>query len=256
MAKLGLPFEYQIAPEYFDAYNLSANTDENNSIIEGILKNYKVKTVLDLTCGTGSQVFHLAKLGYSVIGADLSSSLIKIARKKAAQENMNVKFLDGDMRCIQVGEFDAVITIFNAIGHLTKPGFEKALRNINRNLRPNGIYVFDIVNLEAMSAETVANLAWHNQKTVGNMHIHGVQCSIIDRKLGRLTAFDYVVLQKNAKKPELRKYKFSLQIYRANELKKMLDRQGFEVIEQRGLPDPIFVKDKTLNILTVARKLS
>jgi SAM-dependent methyltransferase len=47
--------------------------------------------------------------------------------------------------------FDAVITIFNAVGHLTKSGFEKAIRNIHRNLNAGGIYVFDILNLEAMT---------------------------------------------------------------------------------------------------------
>jgi SAM-dependent methyltransferase len=254
MTKLGLPFEYQISPEYFDAYNLSADTAEKNAVIEGILKSHNVKTVLDLTCGTGSQVFYLAEHGYKVVGADISPALLEIARKKAVQENVAIQFLDGDMRTIEVGQFDAVITIFNAVGHLTKAGFEKAMRNINRNLRHGGLYVFDIMNLEAMTDEAVANLAWHIQKTVGDMHIHGIQCSIIDRQNGRLTAFDHVVLQKNAEKPELRKHKFSLQIYTADELKEMLGRHGFEVIEQLGLDGAPFVKEKTPNILTVAKK--
>lgn len=160
------------------------------------------------------------------------------------------------MRTIKVGQFDAVITIFNAVGHLTKAGFEKAMSNINRNLKPGGLYVFDIMNLEAMSDETVANLAWHIQKKVGDTHIHGVQCSIIDRNNGLLTSFDHVVLQKNAEKPVLRKHKFSLQIYSANELREMLGRHGFGVIEQTGLDGSPFVKEKTLNILTTTRKES
>lgn len=94
MTKLGLPFEYQIAPEYFDAYNLSTDTDEKNGVIEGILKKHEVKTVLDLTCGTGSQVFYLAQRGYEVTGADISPALIEIARKRAAQENVDVQFVD------------------------------------------------------------------------------------------------------------------------------------------------------------------
>ena len=254
MAKLDLPFEYQISPEYFDAYNLSADTDEKNGIIEGILRSHSAKAVLDLTCGTGSQVFYLAKHGYKVVGADFSPELLKIARRKAAQENIDVQFIDGDMRTIHVGQFDAVITIFNAVGHLTKMGFEKAMRNINRNLHHDGIYVFDILNLEAMTDETVANLAWHIEKKVLDTHIHGIQCSIVDRENGRLTAFDHVVLQKNAEKPELRKHKFSLQIYTADELRDMLSRHGFNIIDQRGLDGSIFMKEKTLNILTIAQK--
>lgn len=255
MAKLGLPFEYQIAPQYFDAYNISADTDMKNGIIEGILNKYGVKTVLDLTCGTGSQVFHLASHGFEVVGADISHALLEIARNKALQEKKQIRFIDGDMRTISVGLFDAVITIFNAIGHLTKNGFERALDNIHRNLRPGGIYVFDIMNLQAMTDEAVANLSWHIQKTVGDTKIHGVQCSVIDRHKGRLTAFDHVVLQKNAEKPQFKNYKFSLQIYSADELRQMLNKHGFDVLEQRDFLEPMFDKEKTLNFLTVAQKI-
>ena len=51
------------------------------------------------------------------------------------------------MRTINVGNFDAAITIFNAVGHLTKAGFSKTMRNIHRNLNDEGIYIFDILNL-------------------------------------------------------------------------------------------------------------
>jgi ubiquinone/menaquinone biosynthesis C-methylase UbiE len=253
--KLGLPFEYQKNPEFFDAYNLSEDTDTKNSIIEGFLRKYKVNTVLDLTCGTGSQVFYLMKHGYDVVGSDFSPALLEIARKKAAQQKMKVKFIDGDMRSIQVGQFDAAITIFNAVGHLTKDGFEKAMKNIHRNLHHGGLYVFDILNLEAMTDEVVTNLAYHIQKKVGNIHIHGIQCSTIDRKKGRLTAFDHVVLQKNAEKPQWQRNRFTLQIYTAKELQEMLIRHGFEILGQYELDGSAFTKKKSLSILTVARKL-
>ena len=67
---LGLPMEYQQKPEYFDADNIDENTESKNAFIEKLLKAQNVKTVLDMTCGTGSQVFYLAKRGYEVIGSD------------------------------------------------------------------------------------------------------------------------------------------------------------------------------------------
>lgn len=60
---LGLPLEYQKTSEYFDAHNISEQTEAKNALIEKLLKKQKVKTVLDMTCGTGSQVFYLAKRG-------------------------------------------------------------------------------------------------------------------------------------------------------------------------------------------------
>jgi ubiquinone/menaquinone biosynthesis C-methylase UbiE len=252
--KLGLPFEYQVSPEYFDTYNISDDTDAKNSVIEKILKEHAVKTVLDLTCGTGSQVFYLSKHGLKVVGADISSALIEIAKKKAVKEKIKTKFIHGDMRTIREGQFDAVISIFNAVGHLSKSDFLKAIKNISHNLNDGGIYVFDILNLEIMTDEQVAKLAWHIQKKVGDMSIHGIQCSTIDREQGRLNCFDHVVLQNNAEKPELKKYKFSLQLYTAKELKEMLDQCGFKTIAQYGLDGSKFNNKKTMNILTVAKK--
>ena len=77
-SKLGLPLEYSKLHEYYDVLCASAS-DPKNRLIEKILRKHKVKTVLDLTCGTGSQVFWLAKHGYKVTGADFSPALLKLS---------------------------------------------------------------------------------------------------------------------------------------------------------------------------------
>src|SRR5262245_12429860 len=115
--KLGLPIEYQQMPEYFDTHNINEQTEIKNALIERLLKEQKVKTVLDMTCGTGSQVFYLAERGYEIIGNDFSPALLDIARSKAKEMHLDITFVEGDMREAKVRKFDAVITIFNAIGH-------------------------------------------------------------------------------------------------------------------------------------------
>src|SRR5258707_7758797 len=107
---MNLPPEYNKLSKYFDALGGSSPNSINRSI-EKILRKYKVKTILDLTCGTGSQVLWLAKRGYKVTGSDFSPKLLKIAKSKAREEKIKVKLLKGDMRTKQVGHFDAVITI-------------------------------------------------------------------------------------------------------------------------------------------------
>jgi ubiquinone/menaquinone biosynthesis C-methylase UbiE len=253
-SKLGLPLEYQQFPEYFDIQNIGDDTDTKNGIIENLLKAHKVHSVLDLTCGTGSQVFFLTKLGYKCTGADFSPALIKMAREKAHNEKIDVKFIDGDMRTLKVGTFDAVITIFNAIGHLTKYGFEKTIKNIHHNLKDGGIYIFDILNLEAMTDAVVAGFSYCINKKVNDSQMYLVQCSTIDRDNGRLTSYDSYTIQKNADKPIRLNHKFSLQIYSAKELRDILAKNGFETIGQYGMDGTEFLEKKTTNILTVARK--
>lgn len=252
--KLGLPPEYQEFPEYFDVFNINENTESQNAIIEHLLRANKARSVLDVTCGTGSQVFYLAKRGYECIGSDFSPELIKIAKKKAKNAKLNLKFIDGDMRTIKVGTFDAVISIFNAVGHLTKPDFEKAIKNISTNLKVGGIFVFDILNLQAMTDKVVSNLAYHIDKEIKNARVHGIQCSVIDHKSGRLTSFNRVMIQKNSEIPFMYDNKCSLQLYTAAELKTILKRNGFDIVKQVDMDGKKFLPNKSLNILTVARK--
>ena len=254
-SKLGLPLEYKKLPEFFDVHNIDSDTELKNSVVEKLLKKYGTKDVLDLTCGTGSQVLFLAKRGYEIVGSDFSPDLLKIARKKAKEAKLNLRFIDGDMRTIQVGKFDAAITMFNAVGHLTKAGFEKAMRNVNKNLKDGGIYVFDILNLEAMTDEVVSNFSMYKHKKFNDIQLHSVQCSTIDRRNGFLTSYDHHILQKKADKPTRINNKFSLQIYSAKELREMLARCGFKTLEQYDIDGSKFLEKKSLSILTIAQKV-
>jgi ubiquinone/menaquinone biosynthesis C-methylase UbiE len=252
--KLGLPFEYQQMPEYFDAHNVGADTEAKNALIERLLKEQRVNTVLDMTCGTGSQVFYLAERGYEVIGSDFSPALIEIARAKATKLGKNIAFINGDVRELHVGKFDAVITIFNAIGHLTKADFEKALQNIHANLKDGGVYVFDIFNLQAITDDIIDNFAMDIENIVNGVKIRNVQHSEIDKKNGLLTSHDQYTIFKGNSEPEIHTNSFSLQIYTAKELQTTLAKNGFEILHQYDMEGNDFLADQSLNILTVAKK--
>lgn len=245
---------YNEESKHYDSFN-EANSKTANKTVEKVLEKYKVKTVLDLTCGTGSQVFWLAKHGYKVTGSDISPNMLKIAKSKAKAEKLHIKFLLGDMRTIKVGKFDAAITIFNAIGHLTKAGFEKAIRNIHQNLNDGGIYVFDIFNLNYLKKDdyiTKLSIDW--VRIVGNMKLREVQHSIIDDK-GVLISHTTDYVQRGSGKPKISKSIGTLQLYTANELKEMLARNGFKVLGQYAMDGSKFAEEETERILTVAKKL-
>lgn len=252
--KLGLPLEYQQMPEYFDAHNISEQTAAKNAVVEKLLKEQKVKTVFDMTCGTGSQVFYLAERGYEVIGSDFSPALLEQARSKAKKINRDITFIDGDMRNVKVGKFDAVITMFNAIGHVTKLDFEKTLKNIHANLENGGVYIFDIFNLQAITDDIIDDFKMDIQNVVNGVNIRNIQHSEIDRENGFLISHDHYTISKENGEPEIHENSFSLQIYTAKELKTILGRNGFEIVAQYDMDGNDFVAEKSLNILTVAKK--
>ena len=114
--------------------------------------------------------------------------------------------------------------------------------------------MFDILNLEAMTDSAVADLAYYVHKKIDDTQILAIQCSTLDRKNGILTSYDNYLVQKKADKPKRFHHKFSLQIYTAQELQEILAKNGFEIINQFGMDKEKFLKNKTTNILTVARK--
>ena len=254
MPSLGLPVAYQKYPEYFDAFNINETTDAKNAAIEKLLKGQNVKSVLDMTCGTGSQVFHLEKNGYKVTGSDFSPELLKQAREKAKAAKLDIKFIDGDMRKLKVGHFDAVITMFNAVWHLTKAGFSKAIKNIGNNLKDGGIYIFDIFNLNALDESSIPDLFYCAHRKFNNSQLHGAQYSTLDKELGLLTSYNNYFMQKNSQKPTSFQSKFTLQIYTHNELEEMLSASGFEEISHYDIYGSKFLKNISQSILTLARK--
>jgi SAM-dependent methyltransferase len=251
--KLGLPIEYQQLPQFFDAHNINDGTERKNALLEKLLKEQGTKTILDMTCGTGSQVLYLAQHGYTITGSDLSPALIDSARNKATKMNLSVPFIVGDMRSVNAGKFDAVITIFSAIGHLDKSDFEITLQNIRHNLNDRGIYIFDIFNLQAITDEIIKDFVMDISSVVDGVTFRNQQHSEIDRENGLLISHDKYTITREGSQQEYHTNTFSLQIYTAQELHDLLEKNGFEVLNQFDMDGNQFIPDRSLNILTVAK---
>jgi ubiquinone/menaquinone biosynthesis C-methylase UbiE len=247
------PSDYNKESKGYDAFN-EARSALINYTTEQILKSYNVKTVLDLSCGTGSQVFWLTQQGFEVTGVDINSQMLKIAKEKAQAEKLTIQFLKGDMRTAHIGQFDAVITIFNSIGHLTKADFEIALRNIHRNLKKDGFYIFDIANLNYyLSGNHITELTVDWLTKANDFRFRDIQYGTIDTD-GILALFNISIVQKDSEKPKVSKSIKTLQIYSTNQLKELLNKNGFTVLAQRAIDGSIFNEENSDRILTIAQK--
>jgi 2-polyprenyl-3-methyl-5-hydroxy-6-metoxy-1,4-benzoquinol methylase len=237
-----MPPEYDKLAKYFDIGE-TKKTKIENIFIEKILKRNFVKSVLDFTCGTGSQTIHLHKKGYKVTGCDISQPLLEIARRKSQN---SIQFIHGDMRKTKISshhnpedmdsihnnKFDAVISIWNAIGHLSKKDFNKTLKNINAHLNLEGIYVFDIFNASAINetnVHSVQNLHMVIDKKIDDELFCLVQYSKVEKN-NMLASYNYHTIQAQNEKPNLMKSKFKLQMYSLSELNDMLSENGFYML--------------------------
>lgn len=248
-----LAAHYDVEAKHYDAFNEEASAIINQTI-ENILREHSVKTVLDLTCGTGSQVFWLAQKGFKVIGVDINNKMLEIARQKAAWHKLSLRFESGDMRTSKVGQFDTVLTIFNAIGHLTQADFELAIQNIHTNLKAGGLYIFDIFNLDYLLHEdNITKLTIDWQKKSDDVTAREIQYSTVSPR-GVLASYDICHEQKGEDEPIINTAFQTLQVYSAVQLKHLLERNHFEVIQQTAIDGSKLKTTDTDRILTVAKK--
>ncbi|MDQ3838604.1 MAG: class I SAM-dependent methyltransferase [Thermoproteota archaeon] len=107
------------------------------------LQNISSGKFLDVGCGRGELVLHLARLGRSAIGIDYSKSAIEICQDTLIKEKAPVRRL-GQFKLANVTNlpfkdetFDAVFML-DVIEHLTKQDTEKALSELKRVLKKGG----------------------------------------------------------------------------------------------------------------------
>lgn len=105
------------------------------------------RRLLDCTCGIGTQLLGLAALGEPITGTDLSPAAVARARREARRRHLDVPVAAADMRALPFADrtFDALICADNALPHLTTaPDLSRALREMARVLRPNGLVVISL----------------------------------------------------------------------------------------------------------------
>jgi glycine/sarcosine N-methyltransferase len=113
-------------------------------------------SVLDCSCGIGTQAIGLARLGYRVVGTDLSAGEIERARREAQRLGVRASFFTADFRDLSgVGQtFDVVISCDNAVPHLLKGSdVPKALAQMRAKLRPGGLLVITMRDFDSALAE-------------------------------------------------------------------------------------------------------
>lgn len=119
-----------------------------------------VESVCDLCCGTGGTALEFARAGYTARGVDLSPTMIQIAREKAANARLDVRFARSDMRKFKLPQpVDLITCEFDALNHVpNKSDLKLVAQAAARSLRPGGYFYFDVNNLPAF--ENVWPLTW------------------------------------------------------------------------------------------------
>jgi len=101
------------------------------------------KRILDAGCGTGALALEAARRGAEVVAVDLSPTLIQLAIERVAEYAGigSIDFRVGDMREIELGEFDHIVAMDSLIHYAPKDGLQ-TLESMAQSVRHSIIFTF------------------------------------------------------------------------------------------------------------------
>ncbi|MFJ9867469.1 class I SAM-dependent methyltransferase [Streptomyces sp. NPDC101165] len=135
-------FYDELADDYHLIYaDWDAGIRRQGDALDGLIGQGNA-SVLDCSCGIGTQAIGLALRGHRVTGTDLSVRAAARAAREAAHRNVTLRTAAADMRRLPFpdGRFDTVVCADNALPHLlTEQDVHAALAEMRRVLLPAGL---------------------------------------------------------------------------------------------------------------------
>lgn len=117
----------------------------------------EVMSLLDCSCGIGTQAIGLAKHGFKVTGTDLSPVSIERAKKEAKSFGVEINFGVADLRSLEndvSGVFDVVLSADNAVPHLlTDEDLYLAVSNMYSKVKNDGVLLITMRNYDELVIE-------------------------------------------------------------------------------------------------------
>ncbi|MDF2538432.1 MAG: hypothetical protein K0S76_1453 [Herbinix sp.] len=122
-------------------YSGNANPEDFKAFYLGLANEYGKEGIIDIACGTGAVLLHLAENGHDISGFDLSEAMANVAKKKAEKLGLKLQIYSADMTNFRFDrKFSLAIIARSGFMHLTTPELQrKALMCIREHLLPEGI---------------------------------------------------------------------------------------------------------------------
>lgn len=140
-----MPVFSDYAKFYDDFYQTKAYGEECD-FLEQIFTLHafdNINDILDIGCGSGGHLLHLAERGYRVEGVDQSENMLALARDKLTAHE--VALHNSDIRELRLdNRFDAIISMFDVINYfVNNEDLSAAFRTASTHLKPKGVFIFD-----------------------------------------------------------------------------------------------------------------
>jgi ubiquinone/menaquinone biosynthesis C-methylase UbiE len=221
---------------YFYEPLLAAQSDADADLITRLLELTPGQRVLDLACGYGRITERLAQKGAQAAGLDRSPLFIQRAKTNAADKNVRVEYVEGDMRALpyEPESFDAAISWFTSFGYYGDDENRHVLIEAHRVLKPGGKLLIELNNLPGLLPHWLPNVTFERGDDFILDHPR------FDPVSGRAVTERIVV-----RGEKRRRFTFSVRMFVPAELKDWLLDAGFDTVafyDNQG--DPLAVDSR------------
>jgi SAM-dependent methyltransferase len=209
-----------------------ATLQREGAALRRTFRDRGVKTVLDASCGTGTQTIALSQQDYDVTAADPSFNMLMKARENAAHYDVrdDITFVRAgflELPFALVGPFDAVITKGNALPHLlTDADLKHALQNFNKLLRTGGTLLIGIRDFDFLLEDRPRFIPRHihNENDLETILFDVWDWQDTDPVL---VTFNTFIVSGSGEKYSVTKHPVTYRALRREELETMLKETGF-----------------------------
>ena len=204
--------------------------------------------LLDLCCGQGRHCVPLARQGFEVIGLDLNSSYLELARQAAKADNVALKTVAADMREIPFqSHFDAIVNMYSSFGYLESEAEDlKVLESAAKALKPRGRLLLDMLNREWAVANYIQN-DWHTGAD-GTLYIEHRK---LDLGSSRMHVSFIIIGSEGGRRDSAGHH---IRLYTLTETTRLLDRVGLSVTGVFGGFDGESYGIETRRMIILAQK--
>jgi SAM-dependent methyltransferase len=140
---------YELLAPFYDLYTHDYAHEELLGNIEGIALEHGLggRRLLDVGCGTGKSFLPMLARGYEVTACDISPGMVERAREAGGAGGAEV-FVADARELPDVGPFDLTIALDDTLNYLlSDEELGMVFDGAARNLRPGGLFVFDLNSL-------------------------------------------------------------------------------------------------------------
>ena len=186
-------------------------------------------SVLDTSCGIGTQSIGLAQLGYEVTASDLSPSAVERAQREARQRGLSIQCSVADMRGVHAHHrrlFDVVIACDNSIPHLLSDAdILVAFEDFHRCLEPGGLCLISVRDYATLDMSAQVQLHQYGVRHVGGTRYVLLQVWELHAPLYDTTF--YVIEHREGAQPVTHAIQATYYAVPITTLMRLMERAGF-----------------------------